>query len=83
MIKRLMYSRLLRPPRQSFFLFGPRGVGKTAWLHEQLPDAVTFDLLDHASYGSLLAAPERLADLIPEKHKGWVVICGRRSSRRA
>ena len=28
-----MYSRLLEPlPKQSFFLFGPRGVGKTAWL---------------------------------------------------
>jgi uncharacterized protein len=42
-----MYSRLLTPAtRQSFFLFGPRGVGKTAWLHEQFPDAPFFDLLD-------------------------------------
>lgn len=74
MINCLMYARLLRLPRQSFFLFGPRGVGKTAWLHQELPDAATFDLLDHATYSSLLAAPERLADLIPTKHKGWVVI---------
>ena len=43
-----MYPRLLQPPpKQSFFLFGPRGVGKTAWAHEQFPDALFFDLLDH------------------------------------
>lgn len=39
-----MYPRLLQPsPKQSFFLFGPRGVGKTAWAHEQFPDALFFD----------------------------------------
>jgi hypothetical protein len=33
-----VYPRLLNPPeRQSFFLFGPRGVGKTAWLHQRFP----------------------------------------------
>lgn len=74
MIKRLMYSRLLRPPGQSFFLFGPRGVGKTAWLQEHFPNAASFDLLDHGAYRMLLAAPERLAELIPAKHKGWVVV---------
>ena len=43
-----MYPRLLQPPpKQSFFLFGARGVGNTAWVHEQFPDALFFDLLDH------------------------------------
>ncbi len=33
-----MYSRLLSVPKtQSFFLFGPRGTGKTAWLRQTLP----------------------------------------------
>jgi predicted AAA+ superfamily ATPase len=31
---------------RSFFLFGPRGVGKTTWLKNVLPEAVYFDLLD-------------------------------------
>jgi hypothetical protein len=31
---------------QSFFLFGPRGVGKTAWLKHTFPEARYFDLLD-------------------------------------
>lgn len=70
-----MYSRLLRPPpKQSFFLFGPRGVGKTAWLHENLPGAAFFDLLDHGTYSRLLAAPQRLGDLIPKAHEDWVVV---------
>jgi predicted AAA+ superfamily ATPase len=70
-----MYSRLLQPPpKQSFFLFGPRGVGKTAWAHEQLPNALFFDLLDHQTYTQLLAAPHRLGDQIPQGHKGWVVV---------
>src|SRR3970040_2218040 len=70
-----MYPRWLQPPpRQSFFLFGPRGVGKTAWVHEQFPDALFFDLLDHHTYTQLLAAPQRLGDQIPQSHKGWVVV---------
>ena len=70
-----MYPRWLQPPpRQSFFLFGPRGVGKTAWVHEQFPDALFFDLLDHHTYTQLLAAPQRLGDQIPKSHKGWVVV---------
>ena len=70
-----MYSRSLKaPPKQSFFLFGPRGVGKTAWLHETLPDAAFFDLLDHGTYSQLVAAPQRLGDQIPKGHKDWVVV---------
>ena len=70
-----MYPRLLQPPpRQSFFLFGPRGVGKTAWLHQQFPRALFFDMLDHQVYTQLLAAPERLGERIPQGHKEWVVV---------
>lgn len=70
-----MYPRWLQPPpKQSFFLFGPRGVGKTAWAREQFPDALFFDLLDHQTYTQLLAAPQRLGDWIPQGHRGWVVV---------
>ncbi|OGX37540.1 MAG: ATPase [Omnitrophica WOR_2 bacterium RIFCSPHIGHO2_02_FULL_52_10] len=70
-----MYPRLLQPPpKQSFFLFGPRGVGKTAWVRNQFPDALFFDLLDHQTYTQLLAAPQRLGDQIPQGYKGWVVV---------
>ena len=72
-----MYARLLEPPtRQSFFLFGPRGVGKTAWLRERFRDAPFFDLLDAGTYTRLLAAPTRLGDEIPAGYRGWVICLG-------
>ena len=70
-----MYPRLLQaPPKQSFFLFGPRGVGKTAWLNQQFPEALFFDLLDNQIYTRLLAGPERLGDQIPAGYQDWVVV---------
>jgi predicted AAA+ superfamily ATPase len=69
-----MYPRLLEPPQQSFFLFGPRGVGKTAWLRRQFPHALFFDLLDYQVYTELLAASQRLGERIPRDHTDWVVV---------
>src|SRR6059036_2751456 len=70
-----MYPRLLKPPgTKSFFLFGPRGVGKTAWLHREFPDGLFFDLLDSRVYTRLLASPARLGDLIPPRFTGWVLV---------
>jgi uncharacterized protein len=70
-----VYARLLEPPgRQSWFLFGPRGTGKTAWLGATLPDALAFDLLDARVYSRLLSSPALLGELIPAAHTGWVVV---------
>lgn len=69
-----MYARLLEPPPGSFFLFGPRGVGKTMWLRARFPDAPVFDLLDSREHLELLAGPHRLAERIPARHRGWVVV---------
>ena len=70
-----MYARLLEPPaKRSFFLFGPRGVGKTAWLRGRFPDALTFDLLNDRVYTRLLAAPGRLGEEIPGDYDGLVVV---------
>ena len=70
-----MYTRLLTPPAdKSFFLFGPRGTGKSLWVRQAFADAVYFDLLEHALYSDLLAAPERLERLIPPGHQGWVIL---------
>ena len=59
---------------QSFFVFGPRGAGKTTWLKQRFPEALYLDLLDHALYLELLARPERLRELIPPRHDGWIVL---------
>ena len=49
-----IYNRLIKPPKQSFFLFGLRGVGKSTWVRQVFPDAVRFDLLDEGLYQSYL-----------------------------
>ncbi len=40
-----MYTRALEAPPRAFFLFGPRGTGKSTWLRSELPDAKIIDLL--------------------------------------
>ncbi len=37
--------RFFQDPETSFFLFGPRGTGKSTWLRQNLPEAVLVDLL--------------------------------------
>lgn len=36
MLVKQQLPRLLQPPRQSFFLFGPRGTGKSTWLERRM-----------------------------------------------
>jgi len=69
-----VYSRLISPPGRSFFLFGPRGTGKTAWMRAELTDALVFDLLESGTFQRLAATPERLADRVPVDYAGWVVL---------
>jgi uncharacterized protein len=67
--------RLLKAPERTFFLFGPRGVGKTTWLRVALPDAVFCDLLEAALSLELAAAPARLEAIVGDKPPGsWVVV---------
>lgn len=40
-----MFTRTLEPPRGAFFLFGPRGTGKSTWLRSHFGDALVVDLL--------------------------------------
>jgi predicted AAA+ superfamily ATPase len=54
--------RLFRPPAQSFFLFGPRGAGKSTWARHELPSAYRIDLLDEARYQAYLARASLFAD---------------------
>lgn len=72
-----MFKRLLsisKNSKYSYFLFGPRGVGKTSWLRENFADALWFDLLNDKTYTQLLGRPDRLSDWIPTDYHGWVVI---------
>ena len=56
--------RFLQPPPGSFFLFGPRGTGKSTWLAQVFPEALRLDLLAPDVLRAYQARPERLAELI-------------------
>lgn len=67
--------RIYRLPSGSFFLFGLRGVGKSTWIREQLPDAYRFDLLNEELYHDLLADPGQFAGELRRLETGsWVVV---------
>ena len=67
--------RLLQRPDRSFFLFGPRGTGKSTWLQHVLPDALRLDLLDASLFLELSRDPHRLEALVGSESEGnWVVL---------
>ena len=62
--------RFLQPPQSNYFLFGPRGTGKSTFLGRNYPDALILDLLRPDLFRSLSARPERLVEIMqghPEK----------------
>ena len=70
-----MFTRLFHLPNHSFFLFGPRGTGKTTWLRHVLPDALWFDLLRTQTFLSLTRQPESFRQQVEARPKGsWVVV---------
>ena len=56
--------RFRADPGGHFFLFGPRGTGKSTWLRATFPRATWIDLLDPAQERTLGARPEHLRHLV-------------------
>lgn len=56
-----LYPRILEPPKGSFFLFGPRGSGKSTWIGMRFANARRIDLLNEALYQTYLADIGRFA----------------------
>ncbi len=59
-----MIKRFLIPPAQSFFLFGPRGTGKSMWARSSFANALVLDFLDPEVFRSYSAYPERLREAV-------------------
>lgn len=59
-----LIPRIFTVPKQSFFLFGPRGTGKTTFLRQNYPDALWLDLLEPDTFRSYSAYPERLREIV-------------------
>lgn len=69
------HTRLFQPPdHASFFLFGPRGVGKSDWTRSALPEAVRLDLLEPEVFRTFSAHPERLRQWVDALHGPQVIV---------
>jgi predicted AAA+ superfamily ATPase len=70
-----MLQRALPFSDETFFLFGPRGTGKTTWLKQHLNDALWFNLLDTHLYLELLRNPARFRqEVLASPDHRWVVV---------
>jgi hypothetical protein len=63
-------------PNHSFFLFGPRGTGKTTWLRKKLPEALWVNLLLDDHYFPLLRSSRWLREQVEALPRGCVVYRG-------
>jgi len=62
-----------RPPAGSFFLFGPRGTGKSTWVDATFAGALKIDLLKESTYAELLGHADRL-EAMADAHGGGVIV---------
>jgi predicted AAA+ superfamily ATPase len=70
-----MYTRSLTPPTRSFFLLGPRAVGKSTWLKKHYAAGLMVNLLRADTRLALLRDPSLLQKRVRARpHGSWVVI---------
>ncbi len=67
--------RVFQKPRgKSYFIFGPRGTGKSTWLKQAYPEALVIDLLEPEIYRQYRAFPERLREVVNAAKQSIFVI---------
>jgi uncharacterized protein len=75
---RPVFPRLLQPPKSSFFLFGPRGCGKSTWLKshaDSFEKARMVSLLHEGIFQDYLAHPSLFYDQFRSlPARNWVII---------
>ena len=62
------------PNNISFFLFGPRGTGKSSLIKERYPNSIYIDLLESETYRRLLAKPERISEYLFNNQEQPIII---------
>jgi len=59
-----LVSRYFQGPGCSFFMFGPRGTGKSTWLNTRFNNSLYINLLAPDQFRAYAARPERIEELI-------------------
>ncbi len=67
-------KRVFQEPKQSFFLFGPRGTGKSTLIKRRFPEALVIDLLESNTYRRFSTHPELLLEIVRAQPQGKVII---------
>ncbi|MBI2119267.1 MAG: ATP-binding protein [Elusimicrobia bacterium] len=67
------HFQLKLPPHQSAFLWGPRRVGKSYWIHQHLPEAKLIDLLQTDVFAEYASKPSLLRERFQD-HRGLLII---------
>jgi len=67
-------DRFFPPPKSSFFLFGPRGTGKSTFVNQYFKNAIYIDLLDPERIRFFSAKPERLAETVNANPRSHCVV---------
>lgn len=63
-----------KPKGKSYFIFGPRGTGKSTWIKATYPNALIIDLLEPEIYRQYRSFPERLREVLSAAKQPTVVI---------
>ena len=67
-------SRFFQPPAGSYYLFGPRGTGKSAWTQRYYQDALPIDLLQPDTLRRFRARPERIREVVHAQSQDRVIV---------
>ena len=67
-------DRFFAPPEGSFFLFGPRGTGKSTYVKRHFKGAIYVDLLEPEVFRRFSANPEHLGERVRAEGGGAVVV---------
>lgn len=69
-----LINRFFNESTESYFLFGPRGTGKSTWLKNRYAGSLIVDLLEPDIYRSYSARPERLRDIAAGNPQQQIII---------
>lgn len=67
-------ERFFQGSALSYFLFGPRGTGKSTWLSTHYPEALYLNLLNPMVIRELLSYPERLIPMVHGSKSKVIII---------